>query len=112
MEPIVEIQNLPNGVLVILQTAHLHMYHIPEFREIMGKEIHNRPEKVILDLANVNYLDSSALGAIFAIHKEIQSYGGKFVLINLNQTIRMVFRLTRADALLLTAESLDDAQKL
>lgn len=112
MESFLQKQELRSGILITPTMPHIHMYHIPDFREAVHQIISTRPEKVILDLINVKYLDSSALGALFAISKDIQAYGGKFILIHLNQTIRMVFRLTRSDMILLTAENLEEAEKL
>jgi len=53
------------------------------------------PKKVVLDLTNVSYLDSSGLGALVGIYLTAKRQGCELRLINLNQRLKELFRLTR-----------------
>lgn len=96
----------------MIKSAQLHMYHIPDFKEIMLKALIERPRRVIFDLEQVQYLDSSAMGAFFQIHKDIMAYGGRMILVNVNQTIRMVFKLTKSDQFFVVVDSIAEAEAL
>jgi anti-sigma B factor antagonist len=50
---------------------------------------------VVLDLTDVNYLDSSGLGALVGVYLSAQRQDCALKLINLNQRLRELFRLTR-----------------
>ncbi len=100
------------GIIVMIKAAQLHMYHIPDFKEIMQKALGQRPARVIIDLERVQYLDSSAMGAFFQLHKDVVAYGGRMVLVHVNQTIRMVFKLTKSDQYFILADSVAEAEAL
>jgi anti-anti-sigma factor len=58
--------------------------------------------KVILDLANVEYADSSALGVLLHASAAVRAKGGEMVLAAPNQRIQDLFKLTNTTQLLAT----------
>ena len=54
---------------------------------------------VILDLGNVEYVSSAALGKFITLNKKVQGKGGKLVMCNINDDIFEVFEITRLDRL-------------
>jgi len=55
---------------------------------------------VVLDLSDVTYMDSSGLGAIVGLYASAKVAGCQFKLINLNQRLKELFRVTRLFELL------------
>lgn len=111
-DDLLKISSRASGVVVAIKVAQLHMYHIPDFKEVMQKALAERPARVIFDLEKVQYLDSSAMGAFFQIHKDVAAYGGRMVLVHVNQTIRMVFQLTKSDQYFVVADSITEAESV
>jgi len=52
-------------------------------------------KKIILNLADVNYVDSSGIGELVSAYTMVSNQGGKLILLNLNQKIRELLRITR-----------------
>jgi anti-sigma B factor antagonist len=52
-------------------------------------------KRIVLDLADLGYMDSSGLGAIIGLHTTAKSAGGRLELINMSQRVRELFRITR-----------------
>lgn len=79
-----------------------------QFKERMRDIIQHSAPRVVLDLAKVQFLDSSGLGAIVAVKKLL---GGdrSFELAGLTPTVEKVFRLTRMDTVFTIHPSLEDA---
>ncbi len=50
---------------------------------------------VVLDLTDVSYMDSSGLGAIVGLYLSAKRQGCRLRLINLNQRLRELFRITK-----------------
>lgn len=77
-------------------------------REITGK---SGASHVVLDLGNVEFIDSSGLGAVVAVMKLM---GGtkRLDLAALTPTVDKVFRLTRMDSIFTIYESTSDAEKI
>jgi anti-sigma B factor antagonist len=49
---------------------------------------------VVLDLTNVSYMDSSGLGAVAGLYFSAKRQNSRLKLINLNQRLKELFRLT------------------
>jgi len=80
-----------------------------QFKEDMRTETEGGPDRVILDLSSVNFIDSSGLGAIVAAMKQM-GQGRNLDLAGLTPTVDKVFRLTRMDTVFKLFPSLDDAK--
>lgn len=51
--------------------------------------------RIVLDLTNVSYLDSSGLGALVSLYLSAKRQQCELKLINLNQRLKELFRLTK-----------------
>lgn len=79
-----------------------------QFKEDMRTETEGGPERVILDLSTVQFIDSSGLGAIVASMKQLDA-DRSLDLAGLTPVVDKVFRLTRMDTVFKLFASLDDA---
>ena len=78
------------------------------FKDAMRSQTENGPPTVVLDLQNVDFIDSSGLGAIVATMKHLAP-ARRLVLAGLTPAVDKVFRLTRMDSVFSVFSSLDDA---
>jgi anti-sigma B factor antagonist len=69
-----------------------------QFKERMRDLIQMPCTRVILDMSQVHFLDSSGLGAVVAVMKLLQPER-KLELSGLTATVEKVFRLTRMDSI-------------
>jgi anti-sigma B factor antagonist len=49
---------------------------------------------VILDLGNVEYVSSAALGKFITLYKKVKAVGGRLVIRNINAQVRELFQLS------------------
>lgn len=56
-------------------------------------------KRVVLDLTNVSFLDSSGLGTLVGIYLTAKRQGCELRLINLNQRLKELFRITKLAAI-------------
>ncbi len=89
-----EIEGVPCALITATQ---LHMYFIPDLKEKLLATVAKEPDSLIIDLTQVEYLDSSAMGVLFQVQKKMHAYGGALYLAGINATIEMVFKLTKSD---------------
>jgi len=75
-----------------------------QFKDKMRELTDDGSERVILDLGQVNFIDSSGLGAIVAAMKLVGA-DRKLELANLTPTVEKVFKLTRMDTIFTIHES-------
>lgn len=79
-----------------------------DFKDGMRELIAEADQRVILDLDQVDSIDSSGLGAIVAVMKVLGS-DRKLELSNLSAKVRTVFRLTRMDAVMTIHDAVETA---
>lgn len=79
-----------------------------QFKDDMRVETESGPDRVILDLSQVSFVDSSGLGAIVASMKQL-GRGRKLELAGLSPMVDKVFRLTRMDTVFKLHPTLEDA---
>ena len=79
-----------------------------QFKEDMRNQTDGRAGRVILDLSAVSFIDSSGLGAIVAVMKQLDDHR-RLDLAGLSPMVDKVFRLTRMDTVFKLFPSLEDA---
>jgi anti-sigma B factor antagonist len=65
-------------------------------------------KKIILNLAEVNYIDSSGVGELVSTHASVTSRGGELRLLNLTKRIKELLTITK---LLTVFQTYEDEQK-
>jgi len=65
-----------------------------DFKNQMFQLISEGNLKIILNIAEVNFIDSSGLGVIVASLKQLKGEG-KFVICTMNDSVERMFKLTR-----------------
>jgi len=78
------------------------------FRMNIDRILKASPPATVVDLAGLQYLDSSGLGLLLALSKEYGAKGGRLVLVT-NETVDNILSLTRLNGIFSTASSIEDA---
>ena len=98
-----------NGVDVITVTdSRIDAAVAIQFKDAMRMATNDGPDRVVLDMSNVNFVDSSGLGAIVAAMKQMGT-DRKLDLAGLTADVDKVFRLTRMDSVFKIYGSVEDA---
>lgn len=58
-----------------------------------------RPRHLVLDLQNVEYMDSGAIGSLVSLLTQLHKLGGNIALVNTHRNVQFLFKLTRLDRL-------------
>jgi anti-sigma B factor antagonist len=59
--------------------------------------IQDKPVNLVLDLEGVGFVDSTGLGAMISLLRQVHQDGGDIKLASLQERIRAIFELTRLD---------------
>ena len=65
----------------------------------------------IIDLTDVPYMDSAALGAIVGVHTSSQRLQRKYALVGVSPRLRTLFQVGGVDGILVTYASLEEAEQ-
>lgn len=87
-----------NGVGVVQVDKALTAATVDSFRDQLSswQEAERDVKNFVIDLEQVDFMDSAGLGTLIAVLKRITERGGDMKIANLQKKPRMVFEITRA----------------
>jgi len=84
------------AILITVNESRIDAAVAIQFKDRLRALAGDAPARVVLDVAKVEFLDSSGLGAVVAAMKQLGTHR-KLELAGLTPTVEKVFRLTRMD---------------
>ena len=85
------------GVTVLRLGGRFDAHEVPDVRKALGDMTGQGDSKIVVNLAEVNFIDSSGLASLVQGMKHCRSAGGDLYLCELRQPVRVIFELTRLD---------------
>lgn len=79
-----------DGKTVIVLQGRFDFNAHREFREAVDQSIKESPREIVVDLSNVDYLDSSALGMLLMLRDRAKGAAKEVVLANAGGSVRQV----------------------
>jgi anti-anti-sigma factor len=70
----------------------------------------HHPPITIVDLSDVPYMDSAALGSLLGLHVSCNKDGRRYGLVNVAERLRVLFRVSGVDTILAVFPTLADAE--
>ena len=103
-----------DGVPVVRVGGELDLHAVPELRAAFDKLMEEGPRALVLDLSEVTFIDSTALGAIVGVHKRLEPEG-RLAVVCTNEHVIRIFGYAGVDELLSIHETreaaLEDVRK-
>jgi anti-sigma B factor antagonist len=96
-------------VTVLTIKGSIDTYTVRGLYQQLDVAVATRSAKLVLNLADVDFMDSSGLAALVQGMKKCRDRGGDLYLCNLQQPVRMILELTRLDKALEIFPSEQDA---
>lgn len=96
------------GVWIASLKGELDYNECSSLRMTVDRILKEMPPAAVVDLAGVEYIDSSGLGLLLSLSKAYGASGGRLVLVT-NESTENVLNLTRLSPMFVRAASLDEA---
>lgn len=100
------------GIVVIYPSADIDMSRSPELRTSIRQEMGTGVHKLIVDLEDVHYMDSSGLATLVEAMRNASNSDTKLVICNMNQKVSAIFEIARLDTFFSIVASRDEAISL
>ncbi|AFY39637.1 anti-anti-sigma factor [[Leptolyngbya] sp. PCC 7376] len=99
---------IDNKYQIFRLTGLLDAFSEPVFTSVMKQRIDAGPSTIILSLAQIDFVDSSGIGALVQIVKYSQNAGGTMQLVT-NPRVTQTVKLVRLEKFLSLRSSIDEA---
>ncbi len=97
------------GITVIQVEGQLIVGNRQELKNTVQEALDRGERKILIDFGRTGYIDSSGLGALVSISKNVRERGGELRLAGLNEDLRSLFELTKLDTLFAISDTVDQA---
>jgi len=82
---------------VVALAGEIDLHHTPEVHKALVAVCERRPERLVVNLEDVTYMDSSGIGTLVEVFRRVNAYEGKLGLCGLNDRVYSVFEITKLD---------------
>lgn len=83
-------------------------FSVSELKNSIFSLINDKVRSIILDLKDVEYMDSSGIGLIVTAYKVMNGYGGRIALLHVQEDILALLKLATVDSIMKIYENAND----
>ncbi|MCF6376471.1 STAS domain-containing protein [Nocardioides KLBMP 9356] len=104
-----DVRTTSDNIGVVVPRGRLNMVAARELRERLTGLVEAGTTRIVVDLAETTFLDSSALGALVAGLKTARQAGGDLRIARPTESVLTVFKLTNLDKVLRPRDDVESA---
>lgn len=105
----IEVTRHGTALVIRVKEPELQMYAIPQFKTAVMTQLASKPKLVIFDMTLVEHVDSSAMGALFYVQRELKTWGGALRLTNLTNKVMQIIKITKSETAFAISDTVADA---
>ncbi len=95
-----EIKEIDHILFIKPLEKSIETFNSREFKTQIFDLIHQQHDLIILNLSNVEFIDSNGLGCLVSILKLLTSHQGRILACNAQDPVKRIFNLTRLNQVL------------
>ncbi len=110
--PLVPSATRDGDVVTASIRGEIDLHNSPELRgALLGVLIESSPKKLILNLSQVPYMDSSAIAVLVETLQRMRKHGGKIYLTNLHPRVKGLLEIARLDSIFIVTADEEEAKR-
>jgi anti-sigma B factor antagonist len=94
---------------VVAVRGEIDLFTAPELKQKLTDAIEGGKSRIVVDLSETTFLDSTALGVLIGAVKRLRSRDGALVIVNVDQNIAKTFEITGLDQIFTIVGTRDEA---
>jgi anti-sigma B factor antagonist len=94
---------------VVAVRGEIDLFTAPELKQKLTDAIEGGKSRIVVDLSETTFLDSTALGVLIGAVKRLRSREGALVIVNVDQNIAKTFEITGLDQIFTIVGTRDEA---
>lgn len=98
-----------DGVVVLRPSGDVDLSSSRELQQSVKQAMEGRPSRVVVDLTNVPYMDSSGVATLVEAMQIARKQSTKLVLCAMQSKVRSIFEIARLDRVFTIVADVDEA---
>lgn len=94
---------------VLAVRGEIDLFTAPELKQVLAESIEGGRVRIIVDLTETTFLDSTALGVLIGAVKRLRSRDGALAIVNIDENIAKTFEITGLDQIFTIVPTRDEA---
>jgi anti-sigma B factor antagonist len=94
---------------VLAVRGEIDLFTAPELKQVLAESIEGGRIRIIVDLTDTTFLDSTALGVLIGAVKRLRSRDGALAIVNIDDNIAKTFEITGLDQIFTIVPTRDEA---
>jgi anti-sigma B factor antagonist len=103
------VETRDDGIGVVTPQGRLNMVSARRLKGVLSELVEGGTHRIVVDLGETTFLDSSGLGALIGGLKSARQAGGDLRIARVSPSVMTVFELTNLDRVLRARDSVDSA---
>ena len=105
----VEDRRIDSATHVVVVTGEVDLFTAPEFKQRIAAAIDAGRSRIVVDLTQTTFIDSSSLGVLIAAHKRLKLREGTLVIVCDGPAILNTFKVTGLESVFEIVPRREDA---
>jgi anti-sigma B factor antagonist len=97
------------GVVAVAVSGEIDLFTAPELKAAIADAVDGGSTRIVVDLTQTTFLDSTALGVLIGAVKRLRSSEGALSIVNTDATIAKTFEITGLDQIFTIRPTRDEA---
>ena len=102
-------QAFGDGTFVVALSGEIDLYTAPELKAELLRLVAEEPRRIVVDMTDATFVDSTTLGVLLGAVKRLRLQGGELEIVCSDLNIRRILSITLLDRAFTIYESLDVA---
>jgi len=94
---------------VLAVRGEIDLFTAPELKQVLAESIESGRVRIVIDLTDTTFLDSTALGVLIGAVKRLRSGEGALAIGNVDENISTTFEITGLDQIFTIVATRDEA---
>jgi anti-sigma B factor antagonist len=94
---------------VIAVAGEIDLFTAPEMKAALGEALEGGRTRIVVDLTETTFLDSTALGVLIGAVKRLRSRDGRLTIVNVDPNIAKTFEITGLDQIFTIRSTREEA---
>lgn len=104
-------QNILDDVVVFkLQGKLMEKYQANDLINKLETELINNHKKFVLDLEELEYLNSSGIGVLISLYTKVRNHAGELILSNISEQVKKLILISKLNSVFIIKENTDEAK--